>query len=262
MAPALFRRPLTGIAVTGGNQGGRKGGGGLRPQRQRLLTLGFFLCFLLCLSGCWWQERVAAGVMLEGKAVGGWTRHQVEEHVRDLARREPGLQVDETVEAVLAAEPGARLRAVRRPLKVLAAYATCLLDRDPDRVHNIRLTVERLNGHVILPGEVFSFNAVVGQPTAAAGFRPATVLGDDGRKLKELGGGMCQVSSTLYNVALGAGFKVLERHPHAKPVKYVPPGRDATIYTDLDLKFQNNSGRPVTIRGAVGKERVRLWFLG
>lgn len=219
------------------------------------------LAVLLLVGGCWWQERVADGVMLEGERVGGFTRREAEEYVRDLARREPGIEVEATVESLLAAEPGAHVRPVRRPMEVLASFSTPLLDRDPNRVHNIRLTVARLNGRIIAPGEVFSFNDTVGQPTSAAGFRPATVLGDDGRKLKELGGGMCQVSSTLYNVALAAGCRVLERHPHAKPVKYVPPGRDATVYTDLDLKFQNTTGRPLLVRGAVDKA-VRLWFLG
>lgn len=229
---------------------------------QKLRT-GLYLALLLCvalLNGCSWQERVAADVTLEGKVVGGWTRRQVEDHVRSLAQRDPGIRTKETIDAVMTAEPGARLTAVRRRAMVLASYATRILDRDPNRVHNIRLTVERLAGHTIEPGEVFSFNKVVGQPTASAGFRPAVVLKDDGSKTKELGGGMCQVSSTLYNVALEADLKIIERHPHAKPVKYVPPGRDATVYTDLDLKFENTTGRPLVIEGKVEGDTLRMWL--
>lgn len=228
-------------------------------MRTRYLALA--LIALLTLAGCLGQERVADGVTLEGTPVGGWTRRQVEAEVRRLAARDPAIQVAETVEAVLAAEPGARLKARRRSIEVLASYSTPILDRDPNRVHNIRLTVAKLDGRVIRAGEVFSFNKAVGEPEAAAGFRPATVLDDNGRPRKELGGGMCQVSSTLYNVALEAGFKVVERHPHAKPVKYVPPGRDATVYTNLDLKIKNTSGRPVVIHGAVMGNRVTLWLL-
>lgn len=227
------------------------------PIRYFLATL----IALIALAGCSWQDRVAEGVTLEGMPVGGWTRRQVEVQVRRLAARDPSIQVAKTVEAVLAAEPEARVKACRQNVQVLASYSTPILDRDPNRVHNIRLTVDKLQGRVIHAGEVFSFNKAVGEPHTSSGFRPATVLGDDGRPRKELGGGMCQVSSTLYNAALKAGFKVIERHPHARPVDYVPAGRDATVYTNLDLKFENTTERPVVIRGAVIENRVILWFL-
>ncbi|MDK2882689.1 MAG: hypothetical protein PWP12_920 [Bacillota bacterium] len=219
------------------------------------------LIALIILAGCFRQERVPDGVTLEGTPVGGWSRRQVETEVRRLAARDPSIRVAETVEAVLTAEPGTRLKARRQNIRVMGSYSTPILDRDPNRVHNIRLTVNKLEGRVIGPGEVFSFNEAVGEPYAASGFRPATVLDDNGRPRKELGGGMCQVSSTLYNAALEAGFKVVERHPHARPVDYVPPGRDATVYTDLDLKFENTSGRPVVIHGAVVENKVTLWLV-
>lgn len=151
--------------------------------------------------------------------------------------------------------------ASRKEKKVLASYSTPLLDREPNRMHNIQITVQKLDGHEIGTGKIFSFNQTVGEPTETAGYKLATVLADDGSKTRELGGGMCQVSSTLYNVALEANLEILERHPHAKQVKYVPEGRDATTYTDLDLKFRNNTGKTLFIKGKIEKDRVQLWLL-
>lgn len=214
---------------------------------------------LTAISGCWWFERIATDVSLEGKDVSGLTERQAEYLVQKLAHEDPDIKVPETVAVLLEAQPGTRVVAVRKQ-KLLALYSTPLLDREPNRVHNIRVTVQKLDGQKIDPGKVFSFNETVGQPTKTAGYKLATVLADDGSKIRELGGGMCQVSSTLYNVALEANLEIVERHPHAKPVKYVPEGRDATTYTDLDLKFRNSTDKVLFLRGTVGKDRVQLWL--
>jgi vancomycin resistance protein YoaR len=98
------------------------------------------------------------------------------------------------------------------------------------------------------PGQEFSFNKTVGMPTEAKGYKKGTVYGDGGVLTEELGGGMCQVSSTLYNVALDTKMEITERHPHSKPVPYVNNGRDATIYDDKDFRFRNTTDKPILIK--------------
>jgi vancomycin resistance protein YoaR len=135
------------------------------------------------------------------------------------------------------------------------SYTTPILDGQPNRMHNIKLTAKLINNSVIDSGSEFSFNKVSGEPTAERGFKEATVFADDGRHEQGIGGGMCQVSSTLYNAALAMGLIITERHPHSQPVDYVPPNRDATTYTDKDLRFINNTRQTLIIRAFVsGKE--------
>jgi vancomycin resistance protein YoaR len=124
-------------------------------------------------------------------------------------------------------------------------------------MENIRLTAALLNNAAIAPGDEFSFNRRTGEPTRERGFRPAVVF-VDGREEKELGGGMCQVSSTLYNAVLAAGLRVVERHPHSRPVSYVPPGLDATTYTDKDLRFVNTTRRPLILRALVAGKKLTV----
>ena len=97
-------------------------------------------------------------------------------------------------------------------------------------------------------GEEFSFNNTIGPMDEASGFKIATGFDSDGNLINVSGGGMCQVSSTLYNVALLANLEITERHAHSRRVNYVPAGKDATVYyPTLDLKFVNNSGSDIKI---------------
>lgn len=126
-----------------------------------------------------------------------------------------------------------------------------------DRAHNIGLAVSKLDGTRLEPGQEFSFNRAVGERTAEAGFREATAF-FEGVRDQQLGGGICQVSSTLYSALMHGGFKILERHPHSRKVPYMPRGMDAAVnWPDLDLKFVNDTGAPLTVRlrtEAVGEE--------
>ncbi len=140
------------------------------------------------------------------------------------------------------------------------AYTTTILDASPDRLENIRLTAALLNNAAIAAGDEFSFNRRTGEPTRERGFRPATVF-VDGRHEEEVGGGMCQVSSTLYNAVLAAGLRVTERHAHSRPVAYVPPGKDATTYTDKDLRFVNTTRRPLVMRAYVAGKKLTVELL-
>lgn len=117
-----------------------------------------------------------------------------------------------------------------------------------DRAHNIGLAVSKLDGVRLEPGQEFSFNRSVGERTAEAGFKEATAF-FEGVRDQQLGGGICQVSSTLYSALMHGGFKIVERHPHSRKVPYLPRGMDAAVnWPDLDLKFVNDTDGLLTIR--------------
>lgn len=121
----------------------------------------------------------------------------------------------------------------------IASYTTNFDPTDHDRNHNIRLAASALKGRIVAPGERFSFNQATGPRFAANGYRPAPVI-IDGELLPDIGGGVCQVSTTLYNVLLLSDLQVTNRSPHSLPVKYVPLGQDAAVaYNYLDLEFIN-----------------------
>ena len=129
----------------------------------------------------------------------------------------------------------------------ISSYTTNFPTTDYNRVNNLKIALEKLNGTVIMPEETFSYNAIVGSATAAQGFLPAaTFVG--GRVIKEVGGGICQTVSTLYNTALLANMEIVQRKAHSLPVGYVPPSRDATVYyPSIDFKFKNTREYPIKI---------------
>lgn len=140
---------------------------------------------------------------------------------------------------------------------VLATYETKIKDKSEGRLVNIRLTCEAISGKMLASGEKFSFNEIVGKPTAERGYQEASVIIDH-KTEKGIGGGNCQVSSTLYNAVLGvASLEVTERHEHGKDVTYVPDGKDAAVsYGSLDLKFKNNTGKKIRIDVATNNEII------
>ncbi|MEG1705214.1 MAG: VanW family protein [Clostridia bacterium] len=129
----------------------------------------------------------------------------------------------------------------------LAGYTTYFDSSQKSRGNNIEIALKYLNGSIIMPGQTFSFNDKVGEITQSKGYLPAATF-KGGNIVNEIGGGVCQTSSTLYNVALMSNLEIIERHQHGLPVGYVPPSRDATIYVGvLDLKVKNNRKYPVKI---------------
>ncbi|PRR86818.1 Vancomycin B-type resistance protein VanW [Clostridium luticellarii] len=117
------------------------------------------------------------------------------------------------------------------------------------RANNITLATKSINGYVLMPGSTFSFNGVVGQRTAAKGYQAAPVIVGD-KVESGLGGGICQVSTTLYNAVYKAGLTSTERVHHTLPVHYVAEGMDATVdYGNIDYKFRNDFKYPVYIEG-------------
>jgi len=152
---------------------------------------------------------------------------------------------------------------VNRPFQAeLGSYRTSLADRTEAQRHNIRQAVLALDGVVLEPGETFSFNAVVGPRTPERGYREAPAFLE--RDLvKSIGGGICQLSSTVYNAVALAGLTIVERHPHSKIVKSVPPGRDATVWYGMtDLRFKNSYSHSVRLRSEVQDASLRVSFWG
>lgn len=130
----------------------------------------------------------------------------------------------------------------------LSTFSTVIKDNSAGRLTNIRLTCNVLNGTIINSGDTFSFNNIVGKPTAEKGYQEAKVIINHHSE-NGIGGGNCQVSSTLYNAVLAVpSLAVLERHEHGKDVTYVPDGKDAAVsYGSLDFKFRNDNDYKVKI---------------
>ena len=125
----------------------------------------------------------------------------------------------------------------------IASFTSTLYDNEENRVYNISKACDILNGVTIPNGSEFSFNNTIGPMGEENGYKLAKGFDDKGKLIDIPGGGMCQVSSTLYNVALMANLEIKERHPHSRRVYYVPVDKDATVYyPSLDLKFINNTG--------------------
>lgn len=156
----------------------------------------------------------------------------------------------------------ARQLGATRARHVLARYDTSFMGSDDNRMHNIALAAGRINGTVVPPSGVFSFNGVVGPATLETGFRPAMEIID--RKLVPgVGGGVCQVATTLYNAVLLGGLKVTERRHHSLLLGYVPPGRDATVYYGkIDLRFVNSTGGHLVILAGVVGRRIHVTLIG
>lgn len=134
---------------------------------------------------------------------------------------------------------------------------------NPDRTTNLTLACQEIDGTVLKPGEVFSFNNVVGERTPDKGYKEGIVYADGGESELEAGGGICQVVSSVYMCALTADMTIVERQPHMYPVSYVDPGCDATVYWGaVDFKFKNDYETPIMIKASVSNGYVRVSFLG
>lgn len=142
----------------------------------------------------------------------------------------------------------------------LGTYSTKLTDKTPGRLHNIKLGSSILNNATVRPGDTFSFNDTIGPRTEKTGFKEATIFDGKGNKTQGYGGGLCQISSTLYNAALGAGLSIEERHEHSRDVPYVKEGDDATVsyYDNEDLKFKNTLDKTITIKTIVAEDKLTV----
>lgn len=139
---------------------------------------------------------------------------------------------------------------------------TTVTTSDENRNTNIYLAAQAVNGRVVLPGETFSFNAATGERTASKGYLPAAAIAG-GASVDEVGGGVCQVSSTLYNAAAMADMTIVERSPHTWPSTYVEMGRDATVnWPDLDFSFRNDRSGPIYIAARYQDQKCTVDIYG
>lgn len=233
---------------------------------------------------------VKPGVMLQGIAMermlGNEVRQTVERMADSLDRKPrnarfdrtnkviipelPGRKVDvlTTVDAVMTANEGETVELAIITLdpeitaelfksinKKIASYSTSG-GGSAGRTDNLYLAAKYMNGIILAPGDVFSFNKETGPRTLERGYSMAPVVGGMG-----IGGGVCQVVTTIYNAALAAGLEIIERHRHSIRVGYVPPGRDATVTDYIDFKFRNSTDKYIQIRSGAGGGHVwvQLW---
>ncbi len=238
---------------------------------------------------------VESGVILEHQEIGGLLREEVRGLVIEMAMQEgrvpkepeldkktgrvipeqPGVMIDieTTVKNVMQAQPNQTITLVRNTvlsqyraedlenLASIGSYQTYIYG-SPQRSTNIKLAVAALDNTIIWPNQQFSFNEVVGPRTPERGYMPAPVI-LMGANDYDYGGGVCQVSSTVYNAALEANLQIVERHPHSKPVHYVPMDRDATVaYGGYDLCIRNQTDNPVIIKSQVSQGKVWVSILG
>ncbi|MFH0776693.1 MAG: VanW family protein, partial [Patescibacteria group bacterium] len=132
-----------------------------------------------------------------------------------------------------------------------------------NRQYNIRVAAAKLNGRIILPDEKFSFVKNLGTITLASGYRQELII-KNGDIIPEVGGGVCQVSTTFFRTALATGLPITRQRPHSfKVLYYDPPGLDATIYPgSADLEFLNDTGAPLLVQTAVEGTTLRVNFFG
>ena len=131
-----------------------------------------------------------------------------------------------------------------------------------NRNTNIRLSAEAITNYTLLPGETFSFNQATGQRTAEKGYKPAAAIAG-GETFDEIGGGVCQTSTTLFNAVARANLKIVDRDPHAWPSNYVDKGEDATVnWPNLDFRFKNDTDWPVFIVAWYKDRKVTVELYG
>jgi vancomycin resistance protein YoaR len=194
---------------------------------------------------------------------------------------QPGLQLDvaAAAKAILAAALAPSDRVARlvveksRPERTtrearamgitgrVAGYTT-YYGGEPNRIHNVQLVARLIDGALIAPNTTFSFNGTTGERSADKGFLEAPVI-INGELQTGLGGGVCQVSTTVFNAAFEAGLPIESRTNHALYIDHYPQGRDATVnYPDIDLKFKNDTGKWLLVRTFVGSSALTVKLYG
>ncbi|OCL26439.1 hypothetical protein U472_10585 [Orenia metallireducens] len=145
--------------------------------------------------------------------------------------------------------------------RILGHYTTYLVNNAPNRRNNIKIALEGVNYYQLKRGEEFSFNKVIGLPTKEKGYKAAPII-DSGKFIPKIGGGICQVSTTLYNAILEANLKITERHRHSKDLSYVKEGRDATVVPkEKDFKFVNDTDNSIIILTDIIDRYVAVYII-
>lgn len=144
----------------------------------------------------------------------------------------------------------------------LGSYNSDFSSSSANRADNVKKAAASINGKILMPGDTFSYNSTIGNPSLANGYKVAPVF-ENGKSSQGVGGGVCQVSSTLYCAVLYADLAVTERHNHSLTVGYVPNGQDATVsYGSLDFKFKNNTDYPIKISSVVNGRKLTISIIG
>lgn len=144
--------------------------------------------------------------------------------------------------------------------EIISSFSTKIYTKDSGRQNNVTLTCSKLNSTIIQNGTIFSFCDTVGPATTDKGYQKAEIFDNKGKKKQGLGGGNCQVSSTLYNAVLQIpSLVIIERHEHSNKVPYVQAGKDAAVaYGSYDLKFRNDTGYNIKIKAENTTDNVSI----
>lgn len=183
----------------------------------------------------------------------------VEKLLNSVMNAEEGANIKSVTETV---PPGKTSQQLKNNIVEIGKFTTILHDKREKRLTNISIASKKLDMLKVAPGEQFSFNEALGNRTEEKGYveAPIIIKTDEGYESGEgIGGGICQLSTTLYNAVEGASMNVIERHVHSKDINYVEKGKDATVsYGSTDFKFVNSRGYPVMIRVYMSKSSLTV----
>lgn len=164
--------------------------------------------------------------------------------------------------------PASRIspRLTRAKLKgvtaIVGSFSTRFNPAQVKRTNNMRVAARSIDGTILSPGQIFSLNKTVGQRTQARGYRTAVIF-ENGKKIPGLGGGVSQVTGTIFNAALIGGLPIVTYRVHSRPVAYLPIARDATVsWNSFDMKFKNNTKAPIFISYKVSGSRLTATLFG
>ena len=225
------------------------------------------------LSGQWNKKPIDSQVESYDKVSGVYT-YSKETYGRSLKQDElvqsmmealrSGNLKEEVVAGFTDEAPSRTQKQAKEQYKVIGTFTTRTTE-NKNRNQNIRLAAEAIDGTVLKPGEEFSFNTATGNRTSEKGYQPAGAY-KNGVLIEEPGGGVCQVSTTLYHAIIGSGFKTTERNAHSYAPTYVEFGQDAMVsfdgYAGPDLKFVNTGKAAVVIRASLSGRDLKMSIVG
>ena len=148
-----------------------------------------------------------------------------------------------------------------KSIELRSQFYTSYSSSTSERKHNIKLASKSINNTFVDVGGEFSFNITVGERTTKRGYKTAKII-SNGNFVDGVGGGVCQVSTTLYNAVLLAGLKIIEYHPHSLSVSYVAPSFDAMVSSASDFKFINNTHNPIIIKSYADDSSIKISIYG
>lgn len=193
----------------------------------------------------------AVGVQVDGEAL-------YQQVIAKLDAREYGTVLTVTPEVIT---PKATKVELMNSFRLISTYTTETTSNS-NRNTNVDLSAKAINGHTVMPGETFSFNQTTGQRTEQKGYKEAIAI-SGGQSVPDIGGGVCQTSSTLFNAVARADLEIVDRSPHAWPSAYVEKGLDATVnWPNLDFKFRNNKDTPIFIISWYKDRKVTVEIYG